>query len=464
MGREIPPTAEEKAKEEELQEMTLGICRKCSAVLCCRVSPKQKAQMVGLVKYNESDAITLAIGDGANDVPMIKAAHVGVGIKGHEGVQAVMASDYSIGQFAYLQELLFKHGAWNYRRLSKGVLYFFLKNITVTMTQLYFAFISGFSGVNYWDFYLAPNGFNLIFTSFPVLFLICLDRPYSREVAKLCPEIYMRDEFNLYLFYYNFWRAMVNSAIIFCICTYMTDGAPFKDGQTADLVASYTTTFTAVLTVVSLQIMLEFTIWHKVTIAFFALSWASWFLIESWFAANEPFFLAESDLAKHWLLYKGPSRVFSTWRFWLVLLTATGVVMLLDLCLRWARKIKFYDKEECIKDMYKTPEVLEEFLSKLKAARDAHNEKDYNPDVEHFKGYAPTHADTHITGESLHRKSKIQSRTIRKYAKSAMMLPGMGVGDGPINTSIQARSDVFSQSMPPAGMMVESGSQDSSHL
>ena len=101
--------------------------------------------------------------------------------------------------------------------------------------------------LSYWDFYLAPNGFNLIFTSFPVLFLICLDRPYSREVAKLCPEIYMRDEFNLYLFYYNFWRAMVNSAIIFCICTYMTDGAPFKDGQTADLVASYTTTFTAVL-------------------------------------------------------------------------------------------------------------------------------------------------------------------------------------------------------------------------
>ena len=57
--------------------------------------------------------------------------------------------------------------------------------------------------------------------------------------------------------------------------------------------------------------------------------------------------------------------------------------MLLDLCLRRERKVKFYDKEECIEDMYKTPQVLQEFLSKLKEARDPHNDKDYNPDAEH---------------------------------------------------------------------------------
>ncbi len=73
----------------------LEICKQCKAVVCCRMSPKQKAQMVRLVKQNTPE-ITLAIGDGANDVAMIEAAHVGVGIEGLEGKQAVMASDYSM--------------------------------------------------------------------------------------------------------------------------------------------------------------------------------------------------------------------------------------------------------------------------------------------------------------------------------------------------------------------------------
>ena len=46
-----------------------------------RVSPLQKALVVKLVKKNQK-AILLAIGDGANDVSMIQAAHVGVGISG----------------------------------------------------------------------------------------------------------------------------------------------------------------------------------------------------------------------------------------------------------------------------------------------------------------------------------------------------------------------------------------------
>lgn len=59
---------------------------------------------------------TLAIGDGANDVPMIQSAHVGVGISGKEGMQAVLASDYSIAQFRFLSRLLLVHGRWDYRR------------------------------------------------------------------------------------------------------------------------------------------------------------------------------------------------------------------------------------------------------------------------------------------------------------------------------------------------------------
>ena len=72
----------------------------CEACICCRVSPIQKANMVTLVKQNLK-CTTLAIGDGANDVSMIQAADVGIGITGHEGLQAARSSDYSIGQFRY---------------------------------------------------------------------------------------------------------------------------------------------------------------------------------------------------------------------------------------------------------------------------------------------------------------------------------------------------------------------------
>lgn len=55
------------------------------AVVCCRVSPKQKQEIVSLVRREKPSVVTLAIGDGANDVNMITAAHVGIGIKGLEG-------------------------------------------------------------------------------------------------------------------------------------------------------------------------------------------------------------------------------------------------------------------------------------------------------------------------------------------------------------------------------------------
>ena len=111
----------------------------CKAVICCksfslcprfpdtqllytgRVSPLQKALVVKLVKKNQK-SILLAIGDGANDVSMIQAAHVGVGISGVEGLQAARAADVAISQFRYLKKLLLVHGSWSYTRLSKLLL------------------------------------------------------------------------------------------------------------------------------------------------------------------------------------------------------------------------------------------------------------------------------------------------------------------------------------------------------
>ncbi|KAH6595449.1 hypothetical protein BASA61_003809 [Batrachochytrium salamandrivorans] len=134
------------ALEDDIKFIFLELATLCKAVICCRVSPLQKALVVKLVRKNVEGAVTLAIGDGANDVSMIQAAHVGIGISGQEGLQAARSADFAIAQFRFLRKLLLVHGGWAYSRLSKVVLYSFYKNITLYLIQLWFSFDNGFSG------------------------------------------------------------------------------------------------------------------------------------------------------------------------------------------------------------------------------------------------------------------------------------------------------------------------------
>ncbi|KAL0486406.1 phospholipid-transporting ATPase [Acrasis kona] len=124
----------------------LQICMNSKCVICCRVSPDQKAFIVGVVRKHLPKCITLAIGDGANDVSMIRTAHVGVGIMGQEGRQASNASDYSFAQFQFLSRLLLVHGRWNYRRVSKLILFSIYKSISLNVVQMWFFIYNGASG------------------------------------------------------------------------------------------------------------------------------------------------------------------------------------------------------------------------------------------------------------------------------------------------------------------------------
>ena len=170
------------------RELFMAIGRQCAAVLCCRVSPKQKALVVALGKQSlgaaGGPAVTLAIGDGANDVPMIKEAHVGVGISGHEGMQATLASDYAISQFRYLDRLLLVHGRLSYIRISKLVLYFLYKSIVFSLTMSWMTVFNGFSGHSIYDGNIA-SGFNLLFTFFPVIVMAVLDRDIPTDAQLL---------------------------------------------------------------------------------------------------------------------------------------------------------------------------------------------------------------------------------------------------------------------------------------
>lgn len=142
------------ALEDDVKDTFLELAMLCKAVICCRVSPLQKALVVKLVKNNVAGSVTLAIGDGANDVSMIQAAHIGVGISGQEGLQAARSADFAIAQFRFLRKLLLVHGGWAYSRISKVIIICFYKNITLYFIQFWFALNNNFSGMVW-------NGFDI---------------------------------------------------------------------------------------------------------------------------------------------------------------------------------------------------------------------------------------------------------------------------------------------------------------
>ena len=157
------------------------MAKEAVAVICCRVSPLQKSQVVKLMKNYDKTKITLAIGDGGNDVSMIMEAHIGIGIYGEEGLRAAQSSDYAIGEFQVLRRLLFFHGYLNLMRNSIMVIYFFYKNFVFTIIHFFYGFINDFSGqtiIEDWFISL----FNLIFTSIPLAARGILDislKPFS---------------------------------------------------------------------------------------------------------------------------------------------------------------------------------------------------------------------------------------------------------------------------------------------
>lgn len=145
---------------EDNQVIFWKILQKCRSIVCARCNPLQKAEVVKFVKH-KSKSVTLAIGDGGNDVNMIKCANVGIGIFGKEGSQAAYNSDYAISQFKYLRELIFKHGRFSLLRNSYFIYFFFFKNLLFTFPQFWFGLYNGFSGTNYWDewYYLSYNSY-----------------------------------------------------------------------------------------------------------------------------------------------------------------------------------------------------------------------------------------------------------------------------------------------------------------
>lgn len=258
------------ALDKEISKTFLELAIMCKAVICCRVSPLQKALVVKLVKKNQK-AILLAIGDGANDVGMIQAAHVGVGISGVEGLQAARSADVSISQFRFLKKLLLVHGAWSYRRLSKLILYSFYKNIVLYMTQFWYSFFNNFSGqIAYESWTLSL--YNVVFTVLPPLVIGIFDQFVSARILDRYPQLYTLGQKNEFFTKTAFWlwiaNALYHSLILygFSIILFWGD-LKLVTGLDAGHWFWGTTLYLAVLLTVLGKAALISDLWTKYTVA-----------------------------------------------------------------------------------------------------------------------------------------------------------------------------------------------------
>uniref|UniRef100_A0A665VER2 Phospholipid-transporting ATPase n=1 Tax=Echeneis naucrates TaxID=173247 RepID=A0A665VER2_ECHNA len=251
-------------------EFVLTACA-CKAVICCRVTPLQKALVVELIKKHKR-AVTLAIGDGANDISMIKSAHIGVGISGQEGIQAVLASDYSFSQFRFLQRLLLVHGRWSYLRMCRFLCYFFYKNFAFTMVHFWFGFFCGFSAQTVYDQYFITL-YNIVYTSLPVLAMGIFDQDVPDQRSLEYPKLYEPGQLNLLFnkkeFFICIAQGIYTSVVLFFVPyavlseATQSNGVPLADYQTFAV-----TTATALVIVVSVQICLDTGFWTVINHVF----------------------------------------------------------------------------------------------------------------------------------------------------------------------------------------------------
>uniref|UniRef100_A0A671SMX3 Phospholipid-transporting ATPase n=1 Tax=Sinocyclocheilus anshuiensis TaxID=1608454 RepID=A0A671SMX3_9TELE len=207
------------ALQKELQGSFLELTCCCRSVICCRSTPLQKSQVVRLVR-DKLKVMTLAIGDGANDVSMIQMADVGIGISGQEGMQAVMSSDFAISRFKFLRKLILVHGHWCYARLANMILYFFYKNVMYVNLLFWYQFFCGFSGstmTNSWVLIF----FNLLFTSIPPIIYGMLDKDVSGETLLDLPDLYKSGQNSQAYLPSTFWMNILDAFYQSLVCFFI---------------------------------------------------------------------------------------------------------------------------------------------------------------------------------------------------------------------------------------------------
>lgn len=327
------------ALEKEMEKVFLDLAVSCKAVICCRVSPLQKALVVKLVKRHLK-SILLAIGDGANDVSMIQAAHIGIGISGVEGLQAARSADVSIAQFRYLRKLLLVHGAWSYQRISKVILYFYYKNTAMFITQFWYSFQNAFSGEVIYESWTL-SFFNVIFTVMPPFVLGIFDQFVNARLLDRYPQLYQLSQKGVFFRMHNFWSWVGNGFYHSLLLYYISillfwDDGILSNGQVAGHWVWGTALYTAGLVTVLGKAALITNIWTKYTVIAIPGSLVVWFIFLPVYATVAPKLGFSEEYVN--ILPK----LFSDPNFWLMSMGVLPALCLLrDFAWRYAKRMWF---------------------------------------------------------------------------------------------------------------------------
>ncbi|KAG8963186.1 hypothetical protein FRC03_003280 [Tulasnella sp. 419] len=261
------------ALDPTLKEMFLNLGTQCDTVVCCRVSPAQKALTVKLVKEGRN-AMTLSIGDGANDVAMIQEANIGCGLIGLEGSQAAMSADYAFGQFRFLTKLLLVHGRWSYQRVADMHGNFFYKNVIWTFAMFWYLFWNSFDATYLYQ-YTFIILFNLAFTALPVIVMGAFDQDINAKASLAYPQLYKRGilglEYTKTMFWLYMFDGFYQSAVVFFIpfAVWSSGYVMSWNGRTLDSLADFgTTASVAAIWTANLYVGLNTSYW----------TWIMWFV------------------------------------------------------------------------------------------------------------------------------------------------------------------------------------------
>ncbi|KAJ9613371.1 drs2 neo1 protein [Cladophialophora chaetospira] len=337
------------------RSLFLDLVTLVDSVICCRATPSQKTSVVKLVRKKVSHAITLAIGDGANDIAMIQEAHIGIGITGQEGRQAARASDYSIAQFRFLAKLLLVHGRWNYMRTCKYVLGTFWKEMMFYLTQALFQRWNGWTGTSLYEPW-SLTLFQPLFTSFPVVCMGIFEKDLAASTLLAVPELYAQGQrnggFNVKL--YLWWTFMAASEAVIIFFTML--GLYGKATSTRDdgLYATGALTFTACVVIISIK-MQVIELHNKTTTAVVAIgfslgAWFIWMLAISAAYTDNTIYNVKGGL----LVQFGRD-----WTWWLTLIAIVVAVTLYELVVSCLRRM-FWPTDVDIFQEYERDLVLKE--------------------------------------------------------------------------------------------------------
>ncbi|RKF75454.1 Phospholipid-transporting ATPase DNF1 [Golovinomyces cichoracearum] len=331
--------------DEQVRQKFLLLCKNCKSVLCCRVSPAQKAAVVSMVKQG-LDVMTLSVGDGANDVAMIQEADVGVGIAGEEGRQAVMSADYAIGQFRFLQRLVLVHGRWSYRRLGETIANFFYKNIVWTLTIFWYQIFCSFDMTYLYD-YTYILLFNLAFTSVPVIFMGVLDQDVSDKVSLVVPQLYRRGIKRLEWTQTKFWLYMLDGLYQSIICFFVAyslfspanfvthNGLNIDDRERFGVYIG-----PAAVVVINTYILLNTYRWDWLMVTLVVVSSL---LVWFWTGVYSTFMISGN-------FYKAATEAFTQPSFWAVTFLSIILSLLPRFCIKAAQKIFFPHDVDIIRE------------------------------------------------------------------------------------------------------------------